>query len=189
MRRDQITATYIEWDTATLIADQKKAEGRFSEAALIYLGIHVGLRYSDLRFIKWGEVLEGNIYITERKTGKKRHVWLGEKQREWMNELYMMKASVKFTKVHHYILSRGQGEPFSRSYANKMLEQIALEYDIERLSTHSLRKTFARRIYDKNPCENTLVLLSEVLNHSNIGITKRYLGIRQEEIKTLYETL
>lgn len=32
-------------------------------------------------------------------------------------------------------------------------------------------------------------LIMETLNHSNLNMTKRYLGIRQDEINYLYENL
>ena len=32
-------------------------------------------------------------------------------------------------------------------------------------------------------------LIMETLNHSNLSITKRYLGIRQDEINDLYDSL
>ncbi len=34
-----------------------------------------------------------------------------------------------------------------------------------------------------------LVMLSELFNHSNIAITKRYLGIRKDEILRCYDLL
>jgi site-specific recombinase XerD len=58
------------------------------------------------------------------------------------------------------------------------------------ISSHSLRKAFARKVYENmNESENALVLLSGVFNHSNIAITRRYLGIRQDTIDNIYLTL
>ena len=37
--------------------------------------------------------------------------------------------------------------------------------------------------------EMALVMLSELFNHSNISITKRYLGLRREEILRCYDLL
>ena len=34
-----------------------------------------------------------------------------------------------------------------------------------------------------------LVMLSELFNHSNIAITKRYLGIRKDEVLACYDLL
>ena len=37
--------------------------------------------------------------------------------------------------------------------------------------------------------EMALIMLSELFNHSNIAITKRYLGLRKEEILHCYDLL
>ena len=56
---------------------------------------------------------------------------------------------------------------------------------------HSLRKTFGRQVYNMNSdnAELALVKLMELFNHSSVAITKRYLGLRQEEILQTYDCL
>ena len=56
---------------------------------------------------------------------------------------------------------------------------------------HSFRKTFGRQVYNMNSenSELALVKLMELFNHSSIAITKRYLGLRQEEILETYDCL
>ena len=58
-------------------------------------------------------------------------------------------------------------------------------------SCHSLRKTFGRQVYNMNSenSELALVKLMELFNHSSLAITKRYLGLRQEEILQTYDCL
>lgn len=181
--------TYIPWETALLIAEQKKAAKCYTEAGLVYLGIHAGLRYSDLVKVHYAEAIMGNILLKEKKTHKPRRIWLGDKQREWIKDLYELKIKDRYYDIKTPVLSNRKGEPISNTYANKLLHMIGQEYDLGVLSTHSLRKTFARRIYDKDPTDYTLVLLSEILNHANVSVTRKYLGIRQEEIKNIYEML
>ena len=55
----------------------------------------------------------------------------------------------------------------------------------------SLRKTFGRQVYNMNSenSELALVKLMELFNHSSVAITKRYLGLRQEEILETYDCL
>ena len=55
----------------------------------------------------------------------------------------------------------------------------------------SLRKTFSRQVYNMNSenSELALVKLMELFNHSSVAITKRYLGLRQEEILETYDCL
>lgn len=58
-------------------------------------------------------------------------------------------------------------------------------------SSHSLRKTFGRQVYNMNDSNSELALvkLMELFNHSSIAITKRYLGLRHEELLQTYNCL
>jgi hypothetical protein len=42
---------------------------------------------------------------------------------------------------------------------------------------------------DKGRGDQALLLLADVFGHANIATTKRYLGIRQEEILSVYDSL
>ena len=55
----------------------------------------------------------------------------------------------------------------------------------------SLHETFSRKVYNMNSknSELALVKLMELFNHSSVAITKRYLGLRQEEILETYDCL
>jgi len=55
----------------------------------------------------------------------------------------------------------------------------------------SLHETFDRQVYNMNSenSELALVKLMELFNHSSVAITKRYLGLRQEEILETYDCL
>jgi site-specific recombinase XerD len=59
-----------------------------------------------------------------------------------------------------------------------------------RISSHSMRKTFGRRVYfQNNESEKALMYLMDLFNHSSMSITKKYLGIRQEELDNIYLNL
>ena len=74
-----------------------------------------------------------------------------------------------------------------------LLKEIKVKYKlkVKNFSTHSFRKTFGRQVYNQNSenAELALVKLMELFNHSSIGITKRYLGLRQEELLQTYDSL
>jgi site-specific recombinase XerD len=58
------------------------------------------------------------------------------------------------------------------------------------ISSHSLRKSFGRRVYEtNNESEKALNYLSELFNHTSLAVTRRYLGIRQEELNNIYLSL
>jgi integrase len=55
---------------------------------------------------------------------------------------------------------------------------------------YTLRKTFGKRVWEMDgQSERSLVYLSQIFNHSNVGITRRYIGIVQEDIRNIYLNL
>lgn len=61
-----------------------------------------------------------------------------------------------------------------------------------RFSEGNIKGYFFTGIIDKGyyiMCEMALIMLSELFNHSNISITKRYLGLRREELLRCYDLL
>lgn len=91
------------------------------------------------------------------------------------------------------ILLSQEGTIFTIQRINVILKEIKKKYrlKVKNFSCHSLRKTFGRQVYNMNSenSEPALVKLMELLNHSSIAITKRYLGLRQEEILETYDVL
>ena len=87
------------------------------------------------------------------------------------------------------------GSVITLQMINRHFKNIKARYGlrINNFSTHSLRKTWARRIWENENVlgrgEQSLVVLSEIMNHSSVAITRRYLGLRQEEIGQIYESL
>ena len=88
--------------------------------------------------------------------------------------------------VNAPILVSQKGTIFTVQAINRILKEIKKKYrlKIKNFSCHSLRKTFGRQVYTMNGdnSELALVKLMELFNHSSVSITKRYLGLRQEEI-------
>jgi site-specific recombinase XerD len=86
-----------------------------------------------------------------------------------------------------------KGSVYSIQRINSIFKDIKKNYNlkIQNFSTHTMRKTFGRKVFE-SAGENAnlaLVRLSELFNHSNIAITKIYLGIRQEELLETYDLL
>ena len=76
---------------------------------------------------------------------------------------------------------------------NWQLEEIKKQYglQIENILSHSFRKTFGQRVVDQagEQSEMALIKLSEIFNHSSPMITRRYLGLRAEELEKVYDGL
>lgn len=88
--------------------------------------------------------------------------------------------------------SNPAGEPVSTTAANKRINNVFKRYGIatQNPSSHTLRKTFARRVFEasgKN--DEALMLLCEILNHEHTAVTRRYIGLTAERIKNIYLNL
>ncbi|MDY0236264.1 MAG: tyrosine-type recombinase/integrase [Gudongella sp.] len=77
-----------------------------------------------------------------------------------------------------YVFKSRQGENslLTRQQALKILEDSAAAAEIkENVGTNTLRKTWGYHAWQKG---FSPTLIMETLNHSNLSMTKRYLGIR-----------
>lgn len=160
--------------------------------ALFIVGINIALRISDLLKLTWNDVLTQNgkafksIKLKEGKTNKSRDIKLNKACQNAFRELL---NSLDTYDMGDYIFKSREGEnrPLTRQQALNILKDSAMAVGIkENVGTHTLRKTWGYHAWKKdfNPA-----LIMETLNHSNLNVTKRYLGIRQDEINDLYENL
>ena len=186
------TSDYIEWNTAVNLVHRLYKDKDYKMSLLIGCGIFFGLRISDILQLSWDMLLdEPSFELIEKKTQKRREVRInkGFQKHIWdcYNALLITDKSEKCFKSREHRV-------YSIQRINMLLKDIKKKYGIKSVknfSTHSLRKTFGRHVYERADSngEMALVMLSELFNHSNIAITKRYLGLRKEEIMGCYDLL
>ena len=158
---------------------------------LLGIGCYCGLRASDLLSLKWLQILgKSQIDLIEKKTKKRRIIQINEK----LSVLIENAASIVGADPAHYVFTgrKNTGKPITIQQLNRLLRQTVKEYGVvdDRISSHSLRKTFGKRVYEmNNKSENALVILSQIFNHSSIAITRRYIGLQREVIRNVYLSL
>ena len=90
-------------------------------------------------------------------------------------------------------MNRYGTKPIDKSWINVNLKKIFKQYGIEcegNTSSHCLRKTMANRVLKLNNYSNeSIILLMELFGHSSVTITKKYLGIREREVMSVYDSL
>ena len=185
------TADYLVWSDAMNLIRKLVKDENYKMSLLIALGCFTGLRISDILALRWEQILSTEEFtIIEKKTGKKRVLRLNPQLQQHIQECYeqILPISIKSP-----ILVSQKGTIFTVQRINVILKEIKKKYrlKIKNFSCHSLRKTFGRQVYNMNSenSELALVKLMELFNHSSIAITKRYLGLRQEEILETYDVL
>ena len=157
--------------------------------ALIVLGLHTALRISDILVLQWENVYDfdrnaflEHLYVQEKKTGKRNVIALNEHVKEAL--LLYMKTRTAAPKDFIFTKNTDFSKPLSRSQAFRIVKKAADEALHEpNISCHSLRKTFGYHAWKQG---TPPALLMEIYNHSSYQITKKYLGINQDEKDNLF---
>ena len=191
LKYTKTTADYLQWNEAMNLIRKLAKDGNYKMSLLVALGCFTGLRISDILALRWKQILHVSEFtITEKKTGKQRTLRLNPQLQRHIEECY---KQINPIGVSAPILVSQKGTIFTIQRINVMLKEIKKKYRlrVSNFSCHSLRKTFGRQVYTMSgdSAELALVKLMELFNHSSIAITKRYLGLRQEEILETYDVL
>ncbi len=189
-------ADALDWNEAMSLIEQLKDDARYRDAMLIASGCFLGLRISDLLRLRWSQLFNEKLVLSEKKTGKERVLRVNPKLKELASECL---CELEVDDPREFVFGSrkyGQYSPMTRQMAFKILKNCKTQYKLksaDTFSTHSLRKTFGRRVWqqecDKGRGDQALLLLQDVFGHSSVAITKRYLGIRQDEILSVYDSL
>ena len=155
--------------------------------ALISTGINTALRISDILSIRWRDVcrlpersFRRHITLVEKKTGKSACIAIN---RNLVQALSLYLNTLPSPRPEDYIFHKARPEtpdvPLSRSQAFRIIKRACSRLTLpEHISCHSLRKTFGYHAWASGANPTVLMV---IYNHSSFSVTKRYLGIEQED--------
>lgn len=176
------TSDYLTTDELKRLNRYFQKEQNYQMALLIEFGFRTLLRYSDISRFTWENVLnKDELVLNEKKTGKKRSIKVGAVLKGLLVEYFelMQQPNLDCT-IFNYSLR----------HTNRLLQFGSRFVGIrkKRVSTHSLRKSGARFLYEENQrSEDVFLKISMILNHSSTQVSRRYLGITKEEISDVYD--
>mgnify|MGYP000162122356 CR=1 FL=1 len=148
------------------------------------LGINLALRISDLLELKFDDLTGTHVTVIEKKTKKPRTIKLNDKAKaiierlrsENPNDVFLFQSKSRNMKAVNAITRQAVGKAFS-----EIGEMVSVH-----LSTHSMRKTRGYHVYKQT---NNLALVMKMLNHSSPSVTLRYIGIDQEELDSISDSI
>ncbi|GKQ43168.1 hypothetical protein RD055328_10910 [Companilactobacillus sp. RD055328] len=130
---------------------------------------------SDILEIRVRDVLDKDIsYITEKKTGKTRSLYLIQVRDQVSQYVEMTNL-----KMDDYLFISQRGDKLSVNYIYKLFQKAADALGRSDIGTHTLRKTFGYHYYKKTKDIGALMIMFQ---HSDESITKRYIGITDDQI-------
>lgn len=162
-------------------------------ALLFTMGINSALRSSDLRNLKVSDVLDDKgeikqyIYTRVKKTGREIKITINKAIRDAI-KYYLSRAKV-FNPEQFLFKSKRSDKPIDNVALFYLIKKWTKAVGLvnERYSAHSLRKTwgFQARKYHGASIE----MISEKLGHRSTKVTRRYIGISQEEVNKMEEEI
>ena len=163
---------------------------------LIVLGLNTALRISDILSLEWHSVYNfetkeyrNHISVMEQKTGKISQIYLNSNVINALKRYkqYLKRRNRNIESDTFIFKHSNKNVPITRTQAFRIIKEAADYYNISGvISCHSLRKTFGYHAW-KQGVEP--VLLVTVFNHSSFNITKRYLGIEQDDKDKIFKKI
>ena len=186
------TTTSMEWDQFKSLISKLERDGEYKFCLLISVGVFTGLRVSDLLQLKFNQFIGTEfLNIIEKKTKKDRRIKINSDLKDIVERI---KLKMNVADDDQFIFVNKYGtKPIDKSYVNVKLKELFKKYDINlegNVSSHLFRKTLGNRALKLNNYSNeSIILLMELFNHSSPITTKRYLGVRNSEIESIYDSL
>ena len=165
---------------------------------LFLIGINVGLRASDLCYLRW------NFFYNEDGTFKESYKLMPRKTKKHKKFVKIffnqtVKKAVEsyvndypITDFNDYLFKSRKGDKcITEISLGRIIKEAAKEANIQQnICSHSLRKTWAYTIWhNADDKSRALVMLQQCLAHSDSMTTMRYIGILDEEKKDMYESV
>ena len=148
-------------------------------ATALTLEANLGIRISDILQLKLSDIVKDSdryrLDIIEQKTNKKRVFTIPFAIYQYI-ENYCLKNNIKSDELIF---------PIKERVVQKQLKKVCDYLGFEGISTHSFRKFFATEIYKNN--DYNIILVQQLLQHSNPATTQKYIGIQQKDIEKAIE--
>lgn len=185
------TSNAMEWDSMLSLVRKLYRDGDYRMSLLIGCGCFFGLRISDILTLTWSMILDGDKFtIYEKKTGKRRVVKVNKGFQKHVKACY---DSLHIENEDEKCFLSRKKMVYSTQRINILFKEIKQRYNlkIDHFSTHTMRKTFGRKVFESAGTDAPLALmrLQTLFNHASPTITKRYLGITDSELESSYDLL
>jgi len=179
--------------TDEIIAVSEQFDGMFERRnrSLFMLGVSVGGRISELLALKVSDVWQNRqpvsdlLFQKDVVKGKEtaRTIPVNADGRQAISDLIQWHKQQygKPERLRPLFPSRKHGRAISRVQAHRILEKAFQSAGLNgKLATHSMRKTYAQRMYDAT---GDIFMIKEALGHKSVETTRQYLGVSYKKMQ------
>ena len=168
-------------ETVIDIAEYLKKDSERNYVMFLF-GIYSGLRISDILKFRVRDVKNKNdIVLREKKTGKEKRFPINRDLKKALEHYIIGKDDYEFLFKNPH-----ENKPITRQQAYNILSEAGKQFGIDKIGTHTLRKTFGYHVYQST---KDAAMLMDIFNHADIHITLRYIGVNQDQKDKVYNKL
>lgn len=160
---------------------------------IFYIGVATGYRTQDIVDLTIGQIkeaIEDERFLIQEK--KQYEAWIthmtkypnSKKKQPQPREVIikpklrkLLKEYIKGKSKSEYAFTSNKEEHITAKSYSDILKNIGNSLGLKNITGHSMRKTYAHRLWD---AKRDLEYVRIALGHTNIETTKRYLGLNDE---------
>jgi integrase/recombinase XerD len=186
-RPDKLPKILTEEETDRLLSQpNQRYYGPNRDYLYMRLMLKAGLRASEATALRPEHVdlMSGKLSVREGKGAKDRTLWIGEEMlseiQDWMDR---RSEEVDDVEACGYLLPTRKGTEVATSHLRRSVKRYARKAGIEevdRVSPHTLRHTFATRLYRET---GNIRMVQKALGHSDLSTTMIYTHVVDEELE------
>jgi integrase len=148
-------------------------------------GIYTGLRISDILRLRVCDVRDRKVLrVKQKKTGEVVEIPVNAKLKKIYKDYCKDKDEMDYLIANERM---GVSIPIKRDRAYKIMNKVAKIYRLDRIGTHTLRKTCGYHMYKNNG--NNIGLVMKVLGQKNSASTLNYIGLNDLDVKKGIDSL
>lgn len=178
------------------VKEYGKSEANSKRNYLLFLiALGTGFRMQDIVTLSIGDLKDaislGYLEIQERKQYNQWKSNLSEypnSPKPKKRKVELSEALIKEIKLYtrnkkrsEYAFPSRKGNYITQEYFSKILKSIGKEMQLEKITGHSMRKTYATLIYENTGKD--IVATKNAIGHKSIEETRRYIGEAQRDTK------
>lgn len=170
----------LSWQQAQRLVEYSATQNR-KLAVLFGLSLYLGLKVTELLEINTSEIIRKSVQVQRSKKTYKISI---------PNGFYklMDKANINLKELNSkpFFSDKKLNSPITQRYINRKLKEYCIKFDIstdkiDRISTHSLRKTYGLKYYKQaQDKQKAITVLKEHFKQQSIKATYLYLGMKIE---------
>lgn len=151
---------------------------------IVFSMLHAGLRISEVENLKIFDIKNGYIQIRKGKGQAARDIPMNKTLslalEEWLEQRNLKNPQ------NDYLLLSQKGGRLTTSGINKIIEKIREKTNLDDLTPHTLRHTFANDLLTNG---HPMPYVAALLGHNDLDTTRVYTSPRQQNLKDAVESL